>query len=154
MKTEFNRGTKFQPSASGEGGFTLVELMVVVAIVGILAYIALPAYNDYITRSRVAEATSALAAKRAGAEQFFDNSRTYVNAPACAADTTTSRSFSFSCISVSTTGYTIAADGIGPMAGFDYTINQANARTTTIASPSKWTAGTYNCWVTRKDGSC
>lgn len=43
-------------------GFTLIELMIVVAIVGILAAIALPAYQDYIVRSKMSEAIAAVAA--------------------------------------------------------------------------------------------
>ena len=51
-------------------GFTLIELMIVVAIVGILAAIALPAYQDYVIRSKMSEAVAALAACKTSVQEF------------------------------------------------------------------------------------
>ena len=51
-------------------GFTLIELMIVVAIVGILAAIALPAYQDYIVRSKMSEAVAAIAACKTSVSEY------------------------------------------------------------------------------------
>ena len=138
-------------------GFTLIELMVTVAILGILAAIAIPNYTDYVTRGRIPDATSGLAAKRVRLEQFFQDKRTYVDAPDCAADSTTSPFFDFSCDPDPTaTEFTLQAVGKAAMAGFTFTINQAGTRTTTVSEALEangW-GGSASCWISRKGGSC
>src|SRR5207248_1656111 len=52
-------------------GFTLIELMIVVAIVGILAAIAIPAYQDYVARSKVSEAMATLGACKTSVTEYI-----------------------------------------------------------------------------------
>jgi|688.fasta_scaffold381214_2 type IV pilus assembly protein PilE len=137
-------------------GFSLVELLVVVAIIGILAAIAVPQYSDYVTRSKITEATATLSEHRVRMEQFFQDNRTY--AGACTAGTVapvpTGRYFTYACSALTATTFTVTATGVAAegMNGFVFTINQANTRATT-GVPAGWATNT-TCWVTKKGGVC
>ncbi len=134
-------------------GFTLIEVMITVAIIGILASIAIPSYTEYVTRSRLVEAQSKLSETRVQLEQFYMNNRTYVGFP-CDRNASTAESFSISCgASLSANSYTITATGTNRAPGFTFTLNDLNIKQTT-AAPAGWTFRPVdqNCWVTKRSG--
>lgn len=139
-----------------EQGFSLLELMIVVAVIGILSSIAFPAYQDYVARAKITEATSGLADLRVKLEQYFQDNRTYVgyvngscirtsdNTPAIV-----SESFTFVC-NINANTYTITATGSGTagMTGYSYGINESNVKNSTVPG------GSGACWIMKKGGSC
>jgi type IV pilus assembly protein PilE len=130
-------------------GFTLIELMVTIAIIGIATAYALPAYSSYMSRTHVAEAFGTLGGVQINAEQYWANGRTYVGFDRFP-NSTTNFNYALSASGVST--YTVTATGIGKAAGFVYTIDQAGAKATP-GVPAGWT-GSTSCWVDRKGGLC
>lgn len=62
-----------------QAGLTLIELMIVVAIIGVLASIAIPAYDDYVEEARVAQAVSDIASISVKAEAYWNDARAYPN---------------------------------------------------------------------------
>ncbi len=136
------------------GGFTLVELMIVVAIIAILAAVAVPQYKDYVVRSKIPDATSRLSVLQVQLEQYFQDNRKYTGAPACNADSGTSNYYTFSG-TCTATGYSLQAAGKNTMAAFTFAVDQTGAKSTTVGTggPSGWTGNT-GCWISNKGGAC
>jgi type IV pilus assembly protein PilE len=134
-------------------GFTLIELMVTVAIVGILMAVAIPSYSSYVLRARTTEAFTALAAFQPAAEQYWANNRKYNDVPA----PTNTENFEYVVTSASDSAYLLTATGKNKMLGFAYTINQSGIKKTTLVPTTPAFAGWLTndtCWVDRKGGLC
>jgi type IV pilus assembly protein PilE len=156
-------------------GFTLIELMITVAIVAILAAIAVPNYTDYITRSKFTEAQGMLADLRVKMEQYYMDNRRYSTTtgggtcgiPGGGAPTVQgAKYFTYSCTSSNANAagdqqFVLTATGIAGQGldGIAFTVNHANARTTTVTASSAmankgYTAATTTCWVAKKPAQC
>ncbi|MEP7300988.1 MAG: type IV pilin protein [Caldimonas sp.] len=140
-------------------GFTLIELMITVAIVAILSAIAIPAYSEFVIRARITEATNALSDMSLKMERYFQDCRRYdacgATPAACQLNTVApppapTAHFTYAC-QVGQLTYTVTGTGAGSMTGFEFTIDQANTKTS--RGPAGWTASP-SCWIQRRDGSC
>ena len=104
---------------NGQKGFTLIELMVTVAILAILVSIAIPAYNGYITTARVSECTTEMAAiKLAQEENFMENNTYYAGSRASGVNTLAINSNGFYSGTFSATDnctYSVAACAAGAL---------------------------------------
>ncbi|MDM0044641.1 type IV pilin protein [Variovorax dokdonensis] len=136
-------------------GFTLIEVMVTVAIVAILATVAYPNYTDYIRRGHVQEAPANLMTFRARMEQYYQDHRSYGSGSTCGVAVPASPDaeyFSYACtLTNSGQAYTATATGTGgTVAGLSYSIDQKGTRSS-ACSGCAWNFGTEpDIWVLRK----
>ncbi len=131
---------------SKQKGFTLIELMVAVAVVGILAAIALPSYQRYVFRSKIPAGLDALAAYQARMEQGYQDTGNYgVNA--CSSTIPTISSYTLGCVTSNAgQSFTATLTGTGSMAGLSYSVDQDGTRKT-LTHP--YGVPTQSCWTLR-----
>jgi type IV pilus assembly protein PilE len=147
-------------------GFTLIEVMIVVAIIAILASVALPAYTAYIRRGQLQEAFTNLSDQRIKLEQYYQDNKNYGSNKFCSTNTAAgvsingSKYFTYTCstdkndtgASADGQGYLFTATGTGSTAGYAYTLDdQGNKVTKTFAG----TAVTgSSCWSVKSATDC
>ena len=115
-----------------KNGFTLIELMIVVAIVGILAGIAYPSYQESVLKSRRADAKGALLNQANIMERHFTEANTYVSAPA----PTNTDYYNLAIAAATATAYTLSAAPQGAQASDScgtLGINQTGTKTASVA---------------------
>ncbi|MBN4079143.1 prepilin-type N-terminal cleavage/methylation domain-containing protein [Beggiatoa alba] len=105
--------------------FTLIELMIAVAIVALLAAVALPSYSGYVVRSKIADTTSQLSDLRLRMEQFRQDNRSYLTGGACAIG---------------------AGQGLGGVGNYVYTLDQTGNQATRGYDDTDYSGAPKTCW--------
>lgn len=136
-----------------DGGFTLIELMITVAIVAVLATVAMPSYSEYVIRSKIPEALESLSAYRVRMEQAYQDNGNYGSADVCAVVVPVTGNFDFVCeLQAGGQSFTAMANGkaTGRMAGFTFTVDANNTKRTEAYPGAVGLPQT--CWMTSRSG--
>lgn len=137
-------------------GFTLIELMIAVAIIGILAAVAYPSYTAYVRRGKVAAALGELSAVRVKLEQYYQDNRKYGADGTCGVAMPLAEGFNITCaVAAGSTpqSFTVTASGVAArgMGGFSFTVNQADEQRT---QSYEGVTVDQACWIRRAGDTC
>lgn len=145
-------------------GLTLIELMIVVALVGIISAVAIPNYRDYIVRGQIVEGQAALENLRAEMERYFQDNRTYeiikphIIIPPCKKDEEDPEllrfgNFQLSCDGEPTnTTFLLQAVGMGSVSDFTFKVDEHNRKSTTSVGKG-WNTCSRK-WMKKKGETC
>jgi type IV pilus assembly protein PilE len=152
------------PQRAAAQGFTLIELMITVAIIAILVAIALPSYRSYILRGQLVDGTNLLSAGRANMERYFQDNRTYADvlpllSPCDAAVPVANRTqgnFVLTCsVTPTAIAYTLLATGSGPVNAVQYSVDQSGNQSTVSMGSTGWAIPALNtCWIMKSGQTC
>lgn len=146
------------PSFVARPAFSLIELMVALAIIAIIATFTLPSYRDHLLRSRIPEATSGLLLTGMRLEQYYQDHRSYANTgkDACGIAMPVAGHFGFACtVPANGQSFVLTARGRpdGLMSGFAYTLDHLGTQRTT-ALPAAWGSAPVDCWIEKRQAAC
>jgi type IV pilus assembly protein PilE len=129
-------------------GFTLMELMITVAIIGILAAIAVPAYSKYVIQGKRSDAKAALLSAQLAQEKYRANNTTYGTLAQISVNTTSPGGYYTIAVSANTaTAYTVTATPKSPFADSDCGIFAVNKDGKTTSDTGQTTAAKVTeCW--------
>ncbi|BBN82708.1 pilin [Pseudoalteromonas sp. A25] len=109
-----------------QGGFTLIELMIVVAIIGILSAVALPAYQDYVARAQATEAVSLSAGAKTAIAEYHQVNGSYPDANSTPTNTSLATTGTYSSLAVTAdTGVitvTMGSNAVSALTGKTFTL--------------------------------
>ena len=129
---------------TAQKGFTLIELMIVVAIIGILAAVALPAYQDYTVRARVSEALVMASAAKTGVSENAANGATTLDLGVTSITTATSN---VSTLSVTGTNGVITIVTTARAGAVSITLTPSSGTSSLVAGTLPTTPITWKCAV-------